>query len=180
MKELLDKLTSYNIFNYLLPGVLFAVIGDGLTSYTLLQADIVLGVFVYYFYGLIISRLGSLLIEPFLKRIKVLQFEPYADFMRASKTDAKIELLSEANNMYRTLLSTFVCLLLLQLLEFLQKTYAVVSQYGTTTVIILLVFLFAFSYRKQTKYISARVKQAILSEESKPADKEENAAPKAL
>ena len=171
MKELLDKLSSYNIFNYLLPGILFAVIGDWLTAYSLLLEDIVLGVFVYYFYGLIISRIGSIIIEPFLKRIKILQFAPYADFVRASKTDEKIELLSESNNMYRTLLSTLVCLLLLQLFERLEKIYPAVSEHYATITILLLVLLFVFSYRKQTDYISKRIKQAILSEDTNKTDK---------
>ena len=67
MKELLDKLSSYNIFNYLLPGILFSVLASKTTELNLIQIDIILGVFVYYFIGLIISRIGSLIIEPILK-----------------------------------------------------------------------------------------------------------------
>ena len=68
MKDLLDKISSYNLFNYLLPGVLFALLADGLTSYTFIQSDIVVGIFLYYFMGLVISRVGSLAIEPILKK----------------------------------------------------------------------------------------------------------------
>ena len=64
MKDLLEKLSSYNIFNYLFPGVLFAAMGSHLTSYSLLIDDTVIGVFVYYFYGLVVSRVGSLVLEP--------------------------------------------------------------------------------------------------------------------
>lgn len=39
MKDLLDKISSYNIFNYLLPGVLFAAFVDALTSFQVLQRD---------------------------------------------------------------------------------------------------------------------------------------------
>ena len=58
MKELLDKLSSYNIFNYLFPGILFCVISKTLIGYNLIMDDIVLGVFLYYFIGLTISRMG--------------------------------------------------------------------------------------------------------------------------
>jgi hypothetical protein len=54
MKELLDKISSYNLFNYLLPGVLFATLAEYLTSYHLVQDDLVVGAFVYYFMGLVV------------------------------------------------------------------------------------------------------------------------------
>ena len=161
MKELFEKLTSYNIFNYLLPGVLFAVIGSQLTNYELLLDNIVIGLFVYYFFGLIISRFGSLILEPLLKRLKILHYAPYDDFLNASKIDQKIELLSEQNNMYRTLLSLFVCLLLLLAFNFIDETYPVFSRYSSILVIILIILLFIFSYRKQTNFIKARIKKSF-------------------
>ena len=111
IKDLLERLSSYNVFNYLLPGVLFAAIGDKLTTYTLLHDDMVVALFVYYFYGLVISRLGSLIVEPLLKRSRFIRFAPYKDFVATSRVDTKIEILSEANNMYRTLCALFVCLI---------------------------------------------------------------------
>ena len=36
MKDILDKIGTYNIFNYLLPGVLFAVLVSQQTKYNLL------------------------------------------------------------------------------------------------------------------------------------------------
>lgn len=110
MKELLDKLSSYNIFNYLLPGILFSVIASNTTELDLIQKDLFVGVFVYYFVGLVISRFGSLLVEPLLKKTNFLKFADYKEFIRASEKDKKIEVLSEANNMYRTFISTFLLL----------------------------------------------------------------------
>ena len=150
MKDLLEKLSSYNIFNYLFPGVLFAAFGDRLTSYSMLVDNIIIGAFVYYFYGLVISRFGSLLLEPLLKRLKFLSFAPYPEFIRASKIDSKVELFSETNNMYRTLLSVFICLMLLRSFEFLETTYPTISKYSSSLAIFLLAVLFLFSYRKQT------------------------------
>ena len=74
MKDLLDKLSSYNIFNYLLPGVVFVAISKSLTIYNFVQQDIVVGVFLYYFIGLVISRIGSIVIEPMLKWIRFVKF----------------------------------------------------------------------------------------------------------
>ena len=71
MKDLLEKISSYHFFNYLLPGILFAVVAQYTTVYDFLQKDIIIGAFVYYFIGLVISRVGSLLLEPILKRFLV-------------------------------------------------------------------------------------------------------------
>lgn len=173
MKDLLDKLSSYNIFNYLLPGVLFAAIGDRLTSYSLLQDNIIVAVFIYYFFGLVISRFGSLFLEPILKRIKIINFAQYSDFVRASKIDNKIELLSEANNMYRTLSSVFICLLLLLFFEFIENAYPTISEYLLIIAVCLLILLFVFSYRKQTRYITERIMRAIQSEDFKKINDKE-------
>lgn len=59
MKDLLDKLGSYNLFNYLLPGLLFAVMVDQWTSFKIAPGNLAIGVFVYFFLGSVISRLGG-------------------------------------------------------------------------------------------------------------------------
>ena len=45
MNALLEKISSYNIFNYLFPGVVFAVVADTLTTFSFIQEDIILGLF---------------------------------------------------------------------------------------------------------------------------------------
>ena len=163
MKDLLDKLSSYNVFNYLFPGVLFAAAGTSLTSYTLLMDDMVVGVFAYYFHGLVISRLGSLVLEPFFKRTGFVRFAPYDDFVAASKKDEKLELLSEENNMYRTLSSMLLCLLFLLFIDFAVRHdfYFISPVFALTLVLFLLFLLFSFSYRKQTGYIRSRVERSV-------------------
>jgi hypothetical protein len=157
MKDLLDKLSSYNIFNYLLPGVLFAVILSKITNYNLIQEDIIIGAFLYYFIGLIISRIGSIVIEPFLKFIRLVKFAEYKKFVAASKNDAKIELYSEINNMYRTIVSLILMLILIKLFEYVSQYWLLLQKYGNVILIIFLLILFVLSYRKQTKFIVNRI-----------------------
>lgn len=158
MKELLDKISSYNLFNYLFPGVLFCIIISKWTELELVQDDLINGVFLYYFVGLVISRCGSLIIEPVLKKIKFVVFAEYQDFVKASKDDSKLEILSESNNMYRTLIALFVIILI-------TKSYLTISvrfdwdmQVHWIVLLIGLLSMFLFSYRKQTSYISKRIK----------------------
>jgi len=157
MKDLLDKLSSYNIFNYLLPGIIFVVLAEKLTSFSFIQEDIVLGVFLYYFIGLVISRIGSLFIEPTLKKIKFITFASYSEFVFASKKDTKLDTLSEVNNMYRTFCSLFLFLIILKCYELISTKYPVVAGWNSEILAIGLLVLFLFAYKKQTKYISKRV-----------------------
>ncbi|NTW33389.1 MAG: hypothetical protein HGB12_12330, partial [Bacteroidetes bacterium] len=110
MKELLDKISSYNLFNYLLPGILFVYFSKQFTDYNFIQDNDFIGAFLYYFIGMVISRFGSLFIDPTLKKISFLKFSDYKSFVSASKKDDKIELFSEVNNTYRTITAMFVIL----------------------------------------------------------------------
>jgi hypothetical protein len=157
MKDILEKLSSYNIFNYLFPGILFVILAKATTDYNLIQPDIVLGVFLYYFIGMIISRFGSVIIEPLLKRVSFLKFSDYKAFVYASKQDSKLELLSEVNNTYRTLNSMLFLLLFLKLYNYCSIKFHLTDSIALVVLTILITVLFLFSYRKQTNYISKRI-----------------------
>lgn len=157
MKDLIDKLSSYNIFNYLLPGTLFVGLSKYVTGYDLVQDNMVVGIFIYYFLGMVISRIGSLVIEPILKKTRFLKFADYADYIAAAKKDEKIDLLSEANNTYRTITAMILLLLLLKLYRYLEITWALSSQTTIYLMTGILACIFLFSHRKQTSFIKRRI-----------------------
>lgn len=158
MSELLSKLSSYHLFNYLLPGCLFAIVATALTHRTFVQQSVVLGLFVYYFYGLIISRIGSLFIEPLLKWVGFLKFASYGEFVAACKKDPKIDELSETNNMYRTLCTLLIVVLLLQGWVYFEQWWPGL-RHSEIPILLLAAFgLLLFSYKKQTGYITKRIK----------------------
>lgn len=166
MKEIIDRLTSYNIFNYLLPGTIFMGLGDTLTSYSLIQDNILIALFLYYFIGLIISRIGSLTLEPLLKWINFVKFAPYEDFVKASKLDPKIEIFSEQNNMYRSLCMLSIALILLKIYDLAWGAGSLDNAAIIFIILVGLLVLFLLSYRKQTeKYVVKRVKIALEKEE---------------
>lgn len=157
MNDLLDKLSSYNIFNYLLPGVLFAAFVDGLTNLQVLQKDLIVGVFLYYFLGSVVSRVGSLVVEPILRRTRFLSFAPYDVFVKAAKVDPKIELLSEVNNMYRTFVALFFSVAMVALYSKASNYLPFLHAAAPWVCIVGLLGLFLLSYRKQTDYVVKRV-----------------------
>lgn len=157
MNELLNKISSYNLFNYLRPGVIFAVLASEITRYTLVQQDILTGAFLYYFIGLVVSRFGSLIVEPLLKWLSFVKFADYKDFVAASKQDEKLEVLSEVNNTYRTLCSVFSLLLLLKLYAEIEERVAFLKEWDSMILLVLFLIMFLFSYRKQSSYITKRI-----------------------
>lgn len=157
MKELFDKISSYNIFNYLLPGVVFVCIAKYFLQYNFVQENDLIGAFLYYFIGMIISRFGSVVIEPISRKFRIVEFAEYGDFISASKQDNKIELLSEVNNTSRTLISLFFILLVLKGYESIEIHLKIPQQVSLFISIILILILFIFSYRKQTAYITKRI-----------------------
>jgi len=161
MNDLLSKISSYNLFNYLLPGVLFVFILKNISGYSFIQENIIVGAFIYYFIGLIVSRFGSLVVEPLLKKISFLKFTDYKDFVVASKEDDVINTLSEANNMYRTFCSLFILLLLFKIYGIIALKFPWLCVYNIYILLILLLIMFLLSYQKQTKYITKRIKSVL-------------------
>jgi len=157
MNELLAKLSSYNVFNYLLPGIVFAILAGDIIHYPIIQKDIVTGAFFYYFVGLVVSRFGSLIIEPLLKWLRFVNFADYKDFVAASQKDAKLDVLSEVNNTYRTLASLISLLLLVKLYMKIAERLPRLNEWNWTALAVLLLVMFLFSYRKQTSYITKRI-----------------------
>lgn len=157
MKDFLNKISSYNLFNYLLPGILFAVLAEHITAYKIIQSDIIIGLFLYYFCGLVISRIGSLILEPAMKKVSFVTFASHRDFVRVSTKDPTLETLSEVNNMYRTLSALFFVLFVIKPFEIVMQWLNINTDTAAYILFVILFVLFALSYRKQTKYITQRV-----------------------
>lgn len=166
MEKIIEKMDSYNIFNYLLPGAIFDYMFEILFHMKLVQGNIVENLFVYYFLGMILSRIGSIIIEPICKKIKWVKFEDYGDFIKASEKDDMVKLLSEVNNTYRTLLSGGIVLIVFKIYFFIMEKLSISNDINKIIAIVFIVVLFALSYRKQTKYVANRVKK-VNEEESK-------------
>jgi hypothetical protein len=159
-KELLEKISSYNLFNNLLPGILFVYIVSELTNFNLILENNLIGAFFYYFIGLVVSRFGSLIIEPALKKIRFVKFADYKSYIVANEKDSKIDLLSEVNNMFRTFVSLFTSILLTIIYDKIAICFCIPILNIVIVLIIGLLVLFLFSYRKQTKFIKTRVENS--------------------
>lgn len=155
VNELLAKISSYNIFNYLVPGALFVIAAKRLGLVDIDNPDLATKLLTYYIVGLIISRLGSLIIEPMMKRTKAVRYAPYKDYVLASQKDLKIEVLVEVSNTYRTLAAVFLSLLVGFLLT--ERDWSFAKPWIGAAALLLLAAMFLGSFAKQASYIRRRV-----------------------
>ena len=153
----MEKITTYNIFNYLLPGIIFVILLEYFLEISLIIENNFVGAFLYYFIGMTISRIGSLIIAPIIRWTKLIKYAKYKDYIPASIKDSKIELLSEVNNMYRTFMTLFFVLLLAKLYFVIEAELGFLITTSKTLLIVGLTILYIFSYRKQTSFVKERV-----------------------
>ena len=161
MNELANKISSYQIFNYLAPGIIFSYFFDNYIGWgvELIQSNLLIAFFVYYFLGATINRVGSVILLNCMERIFDIKPAPYNDYLEAEELDKKIAILSEINNMYRSFFSLFFILLVLSIIK-------VFTDYSNQTLVVSTVFfglivLYGFYCKKQTNFISKRVNNAI-------------------
>ena len=108
-----------------------------------------------------------MVIEPVLRQLGFLRFAPYADFVRAEKLDPKLEVLSETNNMYRTLCALLLTVALVWVYQASAAKWVILQRAAPFVGVAGLLALFAVSYRKQTGYIRQRVAGHLHSRDDK-------------
>lgn len=161
LKLIIDKLSQYNFLTNILPGTVLCIILKSLVGYDLIPDDYYQAGIVFYFVGMVNSRVGSLVIEPILKAISWVKFAPYSEFLRAEKEDAKLTILSQENNVFRS----YISLMFISILGYIYKNCSLdlrLSLNNESLVLIVILFvLFLFAYKKQTSFVRKRVENFI-------------------
>ena len=147
MDKIIDKISAYNIFTNLFPSVLYCLLADKLFGIPLVQQDLVLGLFLYYFAGMVISRIGSLIVEPFLKKTKFVKFADYRSYVAASEKDEKIVVFLEASNSYRSMIALLICVIATGVWSVAFSAFPVAQAYEAHLLVVLMFVLFLFAYR---------------------------------
>lgn len=165
MSNVIEKLGSYQIITNLLPGAFFGIalefiLGIGITSLSVTEKIV-----IFYFIGLILNRIGSLVVNPILKKIKVIIEAPYQEYVKAVKKDSKIDILSETNNYFRTVLTGNIFLFILYICMNSEIVWKWLASNWRWCSLVALIILFVFAYRKQTDYVRRRVETVNNQEE---------------
>lgn len=155
MEKIIEKIEVYHFINYLLPGIIFGTVFTEIIQKNYFNDNIVISIIEYYFVGLVLSRIGSIIIKPILEKLKIITCEKdYQQYICCCKTDNKVELLQREANQYRTYIAVFLCLTILEIYySIVNKIFCKIS-----ILFLALTILFVLSYRKQLKFVLERLK----------------------
>ena len=161
IKLIFDKLSQYNFLTNILPGTVLCIILKNLVGYDLIPSDYYQAGIVFYFVGMVNSRVGSLIIEPILKKICWIKFAPYPEFFKAEKNDPKLTVLSQENNVYRSYISVMFIATMAYIYRNISFDWCQIMKDEPLVLIVSLLVLFLFAYRKQTSFVRKRVENFI-------------------
>ncbi len=153
MEKLIEKIEIYHFINYILPGTIFVAIFNKICINEFIDSNVVIAVVEYYFIGLILSRIGSIILQPIFQKIKLIKYADYNKYIQASEEDNKLEILQREANQYRTYVATFIILFIIQ-----SYTCIVNKKFSIILIFFVgLIALFILAYKKQIKFIVNRV-----------------------
>ena len=166
LNTVITKLGTYHILANLIPGAFFGFALDFLFGITLPLGNVGEYIVGYYFVGLIIGRISSLVTKRVFTREKgakktlptqFIEYAPYSEYMAAEESTQKLTALSDMNECYRALLTSVWMLPVVYGFYSLAQKWSWLSRHWMWVAIVLLFGLFLWSYKEQTKYIRRRV-----------------------
>lgn len=156
IEKIIDRISSYQFFNFFYPGAIFIGVTDYLLEKDLTELYIGYLLLCCYFLGMTFSRIGSLMIECPMIKCNIIEKIEYCKLVKAEKKDSKVMLLLEICNTFRTLSATFFVLTILMLMEDCLNIGLNFSNKEIALCLFIAV-LFLLSFKKQYKYVKSRI-----------------------
>jgi hypothetical protein len=152
-----DKLDAYNLVANLVPGaaLTYALHFSGFPT----PPPDKLGAFllVAFVAGVTANRMGSLLLDPLLRRWKFLKPKDYHSFLMREKGDRKLDALVANSGLYRTFFTAGIIYLAAVIAAPLVADVGIQTLLVTFVIAGMAVFLFAF--KKEDSYIHSRIER---------------------
>ena len=157
MESLLNLLVRFELFNNLFPEIIFVYFLK-LYNYLLSTENLQLyeSLFIAYFLGLVFNKIGSIFLEPFFQKIKFFKISDYPNFLEGKKNNNRINTTILINNMYWSFIIVFVFSFFLIFFKIFSNNNFYLRE---IIVLLFLIYIFSFSYRKQTYFIKRKLKK---------------------
>ena len=155
-----EKLDGYDLVANLVPGAALTYALHFSKFPTPAPDDWVAFLLVAFVAGVTANRLGSLIVDPFLRQLKFLKPKDYDSFVTSEKTDKKLETLVANHGLYRTFFTAGLVYLILMLGSYLFPAVASSSPVNFTCFVVAGMAVFLFAFRKEDGYIHSRIEAA--------------------
>lgn len=167
LTKLLETFSRYEILNNLIPGSALCLILSYL-GYPILDYNFGVCIVICYLMGFINGRFSSLVIEWFCKKTKLIKWRKYSLYNSTKKERPFVETLQEIANVYRAFISVFLISLFAYVIQRILPHCVFLQNNGIWILIVLLLVLFLFSYRKQVnEYVVKNIDEVENDKESK-------------
>ena len=171
IKSILERVTRYEWFTILLPGIFLVLIGN---AFEMPMTEVPGGwrtFFIVVFWGYVSYATGETVVEWAVK--KFCPFAPYTEYIEWSEVDkGNANMLVSNLNMFRSLIGMVLILVMVWAMEtllFLAEDITSCKKFGNKRLIALMIYLgvvFVWSYVKQIEFIKGRIKK-FLADKSK-------------
>lgn len=166
ISKILKNISRYEILNNLIPGSALCFILSYL-GYPILDYNYGVCIAICYLVGLINGRFSSLVIEWLCKKTKLIKWREYSLYNSAKKERPFVETLQEISNMYRAFISVFFISLNAYAIQRILPKCVFLQNNGIWILIVSLLMLFLFSYRKQVnEYVVKNIDEVENDKES--------------
>jgi hypothetical protein len=155
-----EKLDAYDVVANLVPGAALTYALHFSKFPTPAPADWAAFLLVAFVAGVTTNRLGSLVLDPVLRRLKFLNPKDYDSFVASERADKKLETLVANHGLYRTFFTAGLIYLILVVGSHWFPSVASSNQLAFTLFVIGGMIVFLFAFRKEDGYIHTRIEAA--------------------
>ena len=156
------QISSYNLFNYMLSGIIFVTLLNKILINVLPQDQSIVIFFIYYFIGFSIHSFGSVVIKPIFKKLSLIEEATYEKYTKAIELNPRLNILTEISSIYRTFCALFSLLFLLEFYEIFKNGFSSLNMsFEMNLLMILLLIIFTLSYVKESDRITKKINSLV-------------------
>lgn len=152
IKIIIDRVSSYQFFNFIYPGLLVAGVLDIYNVVDVFCLNICYILLISYSIGMLASRVGSIVIENLFVWIKLMKRFDYNEFNKAELNNTKVSLFLELSNMFRTISAACLLILIARLINSIYD-YGFAMPIGIVMLVFFVFVIFCVSFIKQYGYL---------------------------
>lgn len=157
---MLEKLDAYDLIANLVPGAALTYALHFSRFPTPAPEEWAAFLLVAFVAGVTTNRLGSLVLDPVLRRLRFLNRKNYPLFVASEKVDQKLETLVANHGLYRTFFMAGLIYLSLLAVSSMFPAIATADQAVFVAFVLVGMAIFLFAFRKEDQYIHDRIQAA--------------------
>lgn len=153
METIIEKLEEYKIVINLIPGYFFLWLLKCYIEIEISFVNIFQEIVVAYVIGTAIGRIASIIFSKLLRKLKIIKFANYKDYIEVSKKDDQISKLLMNANFYRSLFTVIILIFILKI----AMNFNVNFEWIKNISLIILLIIFILAFKKEEDNITGRI-----------------------